>query len=236
MFRRGLALCAVMAMATVANAGVAVSLVPANPGVGGVYNGGETFNVDVMAQIDGAGPASFRVRLLTLDMNNSSPGIGISGASTHPGTDVGDIFFWDFGSTPTCSGDPAACGDLWFIDSDLGDKVANITYTGLTTSSSRQITLTQAAAKRVGVMTITLPAVQGEYLLDVLNAGEQDPNKGGALTYGFGTTPDPRVDLRAFTGGMTGGQARFVVIPEPATLMLLGLGGVAAAIRRRKTA
>ncbi len=224
----------VMVWATHTDAGVVIWLVPSSLGPYDIANPSSlTFNVDVFAQLDANGPATFRARFFQFDLADSSPAIRIAPVLTHPGTDVGDIYFWDFSSLSQCSGDPAACGDLWNIDSDFSENLVKMTFLGLN-PALRDFPLTQSVARRVGVMQITLPADLGAYpvVLDVLNADDPDPARGAAISYGRGTTQDPRVDLRAFNGQITGGRIYFV--PEPATLMLLCLGGVAALKSKRR--
>ncbi|MCH8150664.1 MAG: PEP-CTERM sorting domain-containing protein [Planctomycetes bacterium] len=106
---------------------------------------------------------------------------------------------------------------------------------------------------RLGGMLVTLPSARGgaaEYTFDVLNAEAQTTNDGMSLDFGFGTSlkdgsPDPN-DLVTKWSSVLGagddsityadgsGPLTLRVIPEPATLILLGLGGLAAIRRRRK--
>ncbi len=220
-------------------AGVVVTLVPSAPGD---YQAGQVITVDVLARIETAtvapvpGAPGARLRLAQFDTGASDSALGIAQAVTHTGIGeeppFGEIQFWNFGTTSNCTGNPAACGENYFISS-VGD-VLNATYTGLTSNAARQIALT-TTDKVVGVLQITMPDVNGTYLLDVLNA-QATGEAGSKFQYGFGTGTDPTVNFSAAAGTVTGGQARFNVVPEPATLAMLGLGGLAAAFRRRRSA
>jgi hypothetical protein len=103
---------------------------------------------------------------------------------------------------------------------------------------------------RLGGMPVTLPGATGRvetYTLDLLSGNADDVNAGVSLGFGFGTPTDPIQlwstavndptvdDSVAYAPGRAG-PLTFVVVPEPATLAILALGGLAAALRRRKTA
>jgi hypothetical protein len=248
MVRRSFTLCGFLAFSvSTANAGVVIFLLPQSVGP---YDfnvpSSLTFNVDVFAQLDANSPPSVRVRHIQFDIHDTDPAIGVASVLTHTGADAGmppngDIYFWDFSSTSFCA-DPVGCGDAYYMGNQYGkfvDNLVNMTYTGLTRSSSRQITITQAAPKRVGVMQISLPSVPGIYLLDLLNADEPDPYRGARLSYGFGTPSDPYGEYYPFSHfpwpwpTITGGQIRFAVVPEPGTLVLLALGVFSTVVFRR---
>ena len=80
-----------------------------------------------------------------------------------------------------------------------------------------------------------------KYMIDALNAGTDDPlNLSAQIHFGFGGA-DPITAWAAgpghptATGLITGDPLSLTVVPEPATLTLLALGGIAA-LRRRQTA
>ena len=73
--------------------------------------------------------------------------------------------------------------------------------------------------------------INDEGWLRVLNADEENPNFGAWAQFGFGLDPDdPVTTWRAYTGEITGGE---IFLPEPASIALLAFGGLAALRRRR---
>lgn len=103
-------------------------------------------------------------------------------------------------------------------------------------------------ATRLGGIVVTLPQDPGNYTLDLLNppAGETPSvNNGMVFDFGFGGGPEDPVTKWASApqdgrGGnpdllisYARGPLSLTVIPEPATLVLLGLGGIAVLRRRR---
>lgn len=263
MLRRAFSLCAVLGFASAAHAGVIVTLVPSDPaaGVGQPYGLNEVVHVSVLARLDAAIPApapgnpNARLRLARFDFADTSPELTLTPIVTH--TDAfessavtGKIGFWDFSTTGACSGDPGACGTGHFIEAQLlldqpsMPDAPTIVYTGLGSSSANQIALSPTADKTIAQFEITMPSVAGDgtFLLDVLNADEEDINRGAEFQHGFGNANDPSRSYRASAGtinyapGTPSGGLSFAVVPEPATLAMLGLGGLAAAFRRRRSA
>lgn len=220
MFRRGLALCAVLGFASVVNAGAVVSLVPTNPGVGGTYSGGEQFTVDVNITSD----QSLQPRLLGFDFSVTDPAITLMGPDVTGGP----------GGVP--DGIPEFVFDMStaFVSSALYNPFPNfprpqVVYSSQTGIPGFVLQMNAGQPFHAGSLTIKLPTDPGTYVLDAMNATDQDVNHGARIDFDFVN----RTSLTAFNGLLTGGQHEFVVIPEPATLVLLGLGGVAAAMRRR---
>jgi hypothetical protein len=238
MFRRGLALCAVLGFASVANAGIAVNMTHTGAAVfdANVPASLGPFNVDIFLAQDPAGSRE-GLRLVRFDMSDTNPAITLPTQITFRYTGITSVprsiahaQFLDLPRVDTVyqptNYPNLNANDPDFTDPDIDLYPWNLNMMVLPASGNYRV------ASLVGVR---LPAVPGVYLLDVMNSDSVgDVNLGAQVTYGFGIDPsDPRLDLRANEGNLSGGQLSFTVIPEPATLILLGLGGVAAAMRRR---
>lgn len=211
MFRRGLALCAVLGFASVVNAGAVVSLAPTN---NGPYLGGEQFTVNVNVTAD----QSIQPRLLGFDFSASNPAITLIGPDG-PDLDTTQEFVFDLSTL--------AASALYSQFPNFPKP--QVVYQSTSPVPGFILQLNSGQEFHAGSLTIKLPTAPGTYLLDAMNATDQDPNNGARIDFDFAN----RTTLSANNGLLTGGQREFVVIPEPATLILLGLGGVAAAMRRR---
>jgi hypothetical protein len=217
-------------LSSTAHAGVMISLEATlpqwYPPVG--YVNGEVARVDVYAQLDANSPPTIRLRMAQFDLSDSSEQLQISPLlMPDPFESVPNIPFWNFPLLGPCCPE-CLCGLNYFLDGSLTDQtpeLLNITYVGLTSSGLYQIILRQDSRTLLGSFEVTMPAVDGYFDLDLLNADESNVNYGADFRYGFGSLTDPGFHaLTARDGTVTGGHIRFRVVPEPATLTLLVLG------------
>jgi len=201
MFLRGVAVCSVLALAAVAQGGVAVQLVP-NPNQA-LYSQNQTVQVDVkLAQAPGG--SDQLLRMVEFDLTPTSSFLTVALPLTHdrgtPGTGD-DIHFWSFASLSTCVSVPAACGELHFIDDkmaagpvDTREKTLSIAYRGLTPFAQAQILLPASGAPvTVGKLQVTMPAADGDYTLNLANAVATGADQGARVDFGL----DPHTIWRA---------------------------------------
>ena len=242
-------LCVFLGIASTANAGVNITLVPDHVGP---YQIGEVIRFDVLAQLTAGTPSvpgpggtttSVRVRRLQFDLADTDPALlaGLHPVGHHALQETqpspGPIPFWDFSSMPACAFDEYNCGSGYSVDGTLtppSETIFAITFVGLTTST--YFRLHQTIPTRVGQFDVTMPNVPAKaWTLDVLNTDTTDPENAGAqLAWGSGTAADPTDPSSPLrVSGFTGGQYLLFYIPEPATVALLGLGGLAVAWRRQ---
>ncbi len=252
MFVRGFSLigCLCLAVASVAQAGVAVTLVPKTPGP---YAQGEKVLVDVMINQDPVG-ADRLLRFAQLDFNARDSALTLRQPLSHnKGTLItgDDINFWNFGTvacgdvppvlsecgTPACAALLSECGSTHFIIDrgslflPPGDGIISITFGSdgsdpaavlLGESLNLQIMLPgDGSMYRIGTTEVTMPGADGTYTLDVLNAAETHPDKGGQFRWGFGLVGgDPITVWRASAGDVTGGTLDMVVgtVTTPSTV------------------
>ena len=210
MFRRALTICVILGFASMAQGAAVLELTALTPenGPGGVdYLGGTTVDFQVAISTDVSAPT--HIRLITLDFADSD----LAPASP---------FTWDY-STLMSSG---LYGE--FPDPPL----ENVTYSGTSLIAGFILEIPVGGSLILGTSSVLLPgelATPVEYFVDALNVGAPDNNSGARLDFDF----DSPTTWWGGNGMVTGDALGLTVIPEPATLLLLGLGGVAVLRRRR---
>ena len=240
MFTRSVAAClSFFAVAAAAQAGpplrAEINLYPHNPGP--YPEGGEVFMVDIsVRQVAGASKDRL-LRYAQFDFSDTHPDLlaGLSLPVTHDRIlAVDDIHFWQFGSqaeTVCPDGDPAdpGCGEGHFIEDEYAGQrpgLVAIAFLGyldeplfenpdLGEDADWQLPLpTDPSWLKIGTVEVTLPMADGDYLLDVMNADDVDPDMGAQLRWGFGpegNPNDPVTAWRASAGEIEGGTLNFRV-------------------------
>jgi len=126
----------------------------------------------------------------------------------------------------TWTWDAALAGLSGFVDSDMADLIVNRQNAGTG--------IVVAAPLTIGTLTFTAPMAEGDYTLDLTHLGDLLDT---SLMYDGSTYLAPTQGLTiSDNGDMDAGDDGaydFHVMPEPATLALLGLGGLATLLRRR---
>jgi hypothetical protein len=201
MFPRGVAVCSVLALAAVAQGGVAVQLVP-NPNLAN-YSQNQVVQVDVkLAQAPGG--SDQLLRLVEFDLTTTHSFLTVALPTTHdlgtPGTGD-DIQFWSFSSLSTCVTLPSFCGFSHFIDGkmaggpvDTRDKTLSIAYRGMNADAQAQILLpANGTPVTVGRLQVTMPGSDGDYTLNLVNAAATGADQGARVDFGI----DPHFIWRA---------------------------------------
>jgi hypothetical protein len=218
MLKRGLTLCLVLGVASIANAGalLEIDLVPsanaANPV--GWYDPGETVDFSVFMSTDRGVPT--QARLITIGFHDTDPAL----------TFVGTEFGWDWSTLASNA----------LYSKFLEYPRVNVTYQSTDPIAGFILEIPADGALLLGGGQVIAPMADGAYALDVLNVGGFEPGGGGGgnlnqtarLDFDF----DNPTTWTAYTGEITG-QPGMINVPEPATLALLALGGVAVLRRRR---
>jgi len=221
MFSRVVALSSIIAVASVAQGGVQVQLVP-TPNLP-QYPPNSVVQVDVkLAQTPGG--ADQRIRMIEFDMQNTSSFLTITLPLTHdrgtPGTGD-DINFWSFNSLSACSGQASFCGFNHYVDDDrpagtvdTRANVLSIAYFGLTSDAQAQILLPASGAPvTVGKLVATMPPTPGTFSLHMVNPADAGLDRGARVDFGFdphiiwrdrAISPDPVAQV-------TGGSLAFTV-------------------------
>ena len=213
MFVRIIPLCLALGFASAAQGDLVLDIVldassnPANPP--GVYDPNEVVGFSVLAAQDTG--ADMSIRLMTINFSDSSPEL----------TFIGDNYYvWDFagaGVTPGLTTPFNAAPNF------------NITYQSGAPVPGFMFVIPSGSPLQLGFGEVTVPGAAATYQLDVLNATESNPNFTARIDFDFANP----TTWTAFDGTITGGVARMTVVPEPVSLALLAIGGVAVLRRRR---
>ena len=212
MLKRAMTLCLVLGLANFAyaDAVIDIGLSPsANAANGaGMYDPGEVVDFTVSFSQDTG--ADMQVRLMAIDFTDTSPEITLADP----------YFAWDFAGNGVTPG----------LSTEFNTPPHfNITYQSGAPIPGFLFVIPAAAPLQVGAGQLTLPVADGVYDLDVMNATDSNLNFTARLDYDFASP----TTWTAFDGTITGGVARMTVVPEPVSLALLAIGGVAVLRRRR---
>lgn len=210
-----------------ARAGMVVTIVPSSSGPYDIADPASlVLAVDIVVRLDEPAEQSARVYSMQFAINESDPVLATNPMLTHSNAYNGDIYFWDFSSIPNCRDDPETCDQNYAFD-DSFENDERVMIVALLTEP-QFLRIPQGGSRRVGLIEVTLPAIPGDYILDLMNADDPDSMAGARATLFLGET------RRYFAndGTMTGGRHVFTVVPDPATWSLLFLG---TAFLTRKT-
>ncbi len=215
MLRTAVQIGAIVCVSSVVQAGVVVELVPDNTGP---YFGGESMTVDVWLESDVSWP--LLLRMIQFDFSDSDPALGLD-----------STFDFNFSAVPSGGGG--------YFSSLYPELPVPHAFQSLDCGCPGEyFHLPSDGSLRIGSIGVQLSGVPGLYRIDMLNADEPDELLGAAIRTApwLPEFPPPSFYWRAFTGDITGGAYDFVVIPEPATglLVLGGLLGLQSSFRRRR--
>ncbi len=230
-------------LTSAASAGAVIDLVPTQPGP---FAPGQRVVFDVQLTQQPGGQDRY-FRLIQFDVTDTDSALVLD-----------EAFRFDYSAQAVCASNPELCGAGYAefpppVQQGIVPVVATV-YTGFVFDPAMQIRLPTEGSITVASIGVTLPTQPGEYLLDLINATQPSPNGGARFDFGFGPDFgfDPYTTWRAYNeeaiaGGVFTTQstasANFmfdfsptsgVITPEPATLVLLAIGGLIAASRRRR--
>lgn len=235
MLRRGLAFSFVMGMASVANAGAVITLVPTPQAA--CYTPGQQVTVEVRLT-QNAGGVDHYLRYTQLDLSQTTASLlaNVSLPITHDLVAT-DIRFWNFSGVPICTSPTHAdCGKGHYIEDTLPGVRPNVisrtyffTDPGVlgTNTTAQPLLKGDGTPLVLGRLNVTMPGA-GNYTLNVLNATQANADLGGAdVRFGFGSDApiDPVTKWHAGTADLTGGTLAFTVQTTPCTPTCANLVG-----------
>ena len=200
MFTRGLVLCLMLAVASVAQAGAVIDLVSSAPTI--PSGGSVTVSVYITQDADPA-LAPMLPRMVQLDTSASTSGLAFSA----PGTSGTIVEMWDFETASDC---PGSCGTAHVIDAAF--PVVSAAYgdaTHLGPDATVQMNLPDTIQTKIGEIVVECgTADAGPVTINVLNAADQGADAGARLFFGFGANVDgtPITTWTAAAGDITGGS------------------------------
>jgi len=187
-----------------ARGGIVLELVPDRLGP---YEPASSVDVDVLLRNEEG--RVVQPRLITLDFSVTDPNLAL------PGT-----FHFD---------SRTLLGDFLYSRFETMPKV-DFVYTSQTPSPGFILQVPDGGSLLLGTLAVGVPNGVGTYMLDAINANALDTNTGARVEEGF----DRVYAFAPIFDNLTGGTLGITVVPEPAPLVLLALGGVAPIwIRRR---
>ncbi len=188
MFRQGMAICAVLAFASVVFADIEIDLRPASPGP---YAPGEVVNVEAyFVDLDNGHPITgedILFRGYQLDFTATDSVLGLPAQMNLENPSGLNILFPDL-PRPVL---------IWPLPNEI---------------PAVMMTLPAGGEMLVGNLDVT---VNETGWLDVMNPVDND-NLGAWVVFGFGVDPDdPIITWRAFTGELTGGRLKMEIEGPP---------------------
>lgn len=144
-------------------------------------------------------------------------------------------------NTQACEQLPELCG-LGYAEVGLDGVTPATVFSGLSEDTFTQILLPGSG---MPILTMTFDvevpaaAIGESFLIDVLNPETGNGSFSARIDFGFGGPDDPIITWSVYNGLITGNTATINVVPEPASMALLGIGAVVLMrrpIRRRRQA
>lgn len=208
--------CVVLCIAASAHAGAVLHVDAVTPPdqPGGMYSPGSI--VDFAVSISADWPEDIWVGGIALDFQASSPGLILQG----PGGDPD--FAFDFSSVG---------GGAMYMTFPAYLKPST-TFTGTSGPvPGSTLLIPRNGTLTIGAGQVQLPITEGTFTVDAVSAARAGGDDGAMLMVFF---TDPPV-WTVGNGQLSGVPAVLQVVPEPVTALLLAVGAVACARRRRES-